>query len=185
MSVLVLVAPGSEEIETVAILDVLVRANITVLLASCCPAGLRQIRASRGVQLVTDCHLDELPQEEFEMIVVPGGLPGSECIRDNTRAISLLREQAASGRWRAALCAAPAVVLLPHQLLGKASITCHPGFWARIPSAQLSHERVVIDKDARLVTSQGPGTAIEFALTLVQVLRGATAAEAVAGPMVI
>ena len=79
----------------------------------------------------------------------------------------------------------PAVVLLPHPLLGQASVTCHPGFWAQIPAAQLRHERVVIDKGARLVTSQGPGTAIEFALTLVQVLRGATAAEAVAGPMIL
>lgn len=107
MTVLVLVAPGSEEIETVAIVDTLVRARIEVLLASCCPAGLRQIRASRGVQLVADYHIDELTSRDFEVIVVPGGLPGSEAIRDTPLAIDLLREQAALGRWRAAICAAP------------------------------------------------------------------------------
>lgn len=185
MSALLLVAPGSEEIETVATQDVLVRAGIDVVLASCCPAGQRLVRASRGVQLMADCHLDELPAGDFELIVVPGGLPGSECIRDNPRAIALLRAQAEAGRWRAALCAAPAVVLLPHGLLGEARATCHPGFWARIPASQLSQERVVIDSGSRLVTSQGPGTAIEFALALVRVLRGAEAADAVAGPMVL
>ncbi|MBV7435647.1 DJ-1 family glyoxalase III [Aeromonas sp. sif2416] len=184
MSVLVLVAPGSEEIETVAIVDTLVRARIEVLLASCCPAGLRQIRASRGVQLVADCHIDELSSRDFEAIVVPGGLPGSETIRDTPLAIDLLREQAALGRWRAAICAAPVVVLQHHHLLGDASVTCHPAFQASLPAAQLSTARVVRDDAHRLITSQGPGTAIEFALEIVRVLRGDEAALAVAGPMV-
>ena len=101
MSVLVLVAPGSEEIETVAIVDTLVRGGIDVVLASCCPTGARQILASRGVQLVADCHLDELTTRDFDAMVVPGGLPGSEVIRDTPLAIDLLREQADLGRWRA------------------------------------------------------------------------------------
>ena len=185
MTVLVLVAPGSEEIETVAIVDTLVRGGIEVVLASCGPTGARQICASRGVQIVADCHLDELTTCDFELIVVPGGLPGSEVIRDTPLAIDLLREQAALGRWRAAICAAPAVVLYHHGLLGDASATCHPGFQARLPAAQLSTARVVRDDAHRLITSQGPGTAIEFALELVRVLRGDEAARAVAGPMVL
>ncbi|MGE6232171.1 DJ-1 family glyoxalase III [Aeromonas media] len=185
MTALVLVAPGSEEIETVAIVDTLVRGGIEVVLASCCPTGARQIRASRGVQIVADCHLDELTTRDFELIVVPGGLPGSEVIRDTSLAIDLLREQVALGRWRAAICAAPAVVLLHHDLLGDASATCHPGFQARLPAAQLSTARVVRDDAHRLITSQGPGTAIEFALELVRVLRGDEAARAVAEPMVL
>ena len=95
MTALVLVAPGSEEIETVAIVDTLVRGSIDVVLASCCPTGARQIRASRGVQLVADCHLDELTTRDFDAMVVPGGLPGSEVIRDTPLAIDLLKEQAA------------------------------------------------------------------------------------------
>ena len=106
-------------------------------------------------------------------------------IRDTPLAIDLLREQAALGRWRAAICAAPAVVLHHHGLLGDASATCHPGFQARLPAAQLSTARVVRDDVHRLITSQGPGTAIEFALELVRVLRGDEAARAVAGPMVL
>ncbi|MGY3943904.1 DJ-1 family glyoxalase III [Aeromonas tecta] len=184
MTVLVLVAPGSEEIETVAIVDTLVRAAIEVVLASCCPAGQRQIRASRGVQIVADCHIDELGSRDFEAIVVPGGLPGSEAIRDTPLAIDLLKEQALLGRWRAAICAAPAVVLQHHHLLGNAIVTCHPGFQAQLPSAQLSTERVVRDEAHRLITSQGPGSAIEFALEIVRVLRGDKATQAVVGPMV-
>ncbi|HHQ4586262.1 TPA: DJ-1/PfpI family protein, partial [Aeromonas hydrophila] len=78
-----------------------------------------------------------------------------------------------------------AVVLQHHDLLGDASATCHPGFQARLPAAQLSTVRVVTDQAHRLITSQGPGTAIEFALELVRVLRGDEAARAVAGPMVL
>lgn len=134
---------------------------------------------------MADCHLDELTSRDFDAMVVPGGLPGSEVIRDTPLAIDLLREQAALGRWRAAICAAPAVVLHHHGLLGDASVTCHPGFQARLPAAQLSTARVVRDDAHRLITSQGPGTAIEFALELVRVLRGDEAARAVAGPMVL
>lgn len=185
MSVLVLVAPGSEEIETVAIVDTLVRARIEVVLASCCPAGLRQVKASRGVQLVADCHIDELTSRDFEAIVVPGGLPGSEVIRDTPLAIDLLKEQARLGRWRAAICAAPVVVLQHHDLLDGASVTCHPGFQTQLPASLLSQERVVRDEAHRLITSQGPGSAIEFALELVRVLRGDEQATAVAVPMVL
>lgn len=185
MSVLVLVAPGSEEIETVAIVDTLVRAGIEVVLASCCPAGERQIRASRGVQLVADCHLDELASRDFEAIVVPGGLPGSEVIRDTPLAIELLKAQAVLGRWRAAICAAPVVVLQHHGLLGEARVTCHPGFQSHLSAAQLTTDRVVRDEAHRLITSQGPGSAIEFALELVRVLRDDALAERVATPMVL
>lgn len=185
MSVLVLVAPGSEEIETVAIVDTLVRGRIEVVLASCCPAGSRQVTASRGVRLVADCHIDELASRDFEAIVVPGGLPGSDVIRDTPLAIDLLKEQAARGRWRAAICAAPVVVLQHHDLLDGAIVTCHPGFQARLPASSLSQERVVRDEAHRLITSQGPGSAIEFALELLRVLRGDEVAAAVAGPMVL
>lgn len=184
MSVLVLVAPGSEEIETVAIVDTLVRGHIEVVLASCCPSGQRQIRASHGVQIVADCHIDELTSRDFEAIVVPGGLPGSEVIRDTPLAIDLLKEQAVLGRWRAAICAAPVVVLQHHDLLGDARVTCHPGFQAKLPTAQLSTERVVRDEPHRLITSQGPGSAIEFALEIIRVLRGEDVAHTVADPMV-
>ncbi|MCF5762692.1 DJ-1/PfpI family protein [Aeromonas veronii] len=185
MSVLVLVAPGSEEIETVAIVDTLVRASIEVVLASCCPHGERQIKASRGVHLVADCHIDELTRRDFEAIVVPGGLLGSQVIRDTPLAIDLLKEQATLGRWRAAICAAPVVVLQYHGLLEGAIVTCHPGFQSQLEISQLSHERVVRDAAHRLITSQGPGSAIEFALELVRVLRGDDVATAVAGPMVL
>lgn len=158
---------------------------------SCCPAGPRQVNAVRGVQLVADCHIDELASRDFEAIVVPGGLPGSEVIRDTPLAIDLLKEQAALGRWHAAICAAPVVVVQHHGLLDGAIVTCHPGFQPQLPTLLLSHERVVRDEAHHLITSQGPGSAIEFALelvlvlVLVLVLRWDEVAAAVAGPMVL
>ncbi len=76
------------------------------------------------------------------------------------------------------------MVLQHHDLLGDASVTCHPGFQAGLPAAHLSKARVVTDEAHRLITSQGPGSAIEFALEIVRVLRGDDTALAVAGPMV-
>lgn len=185
MKVLVLVAPGSEEMETVAVVDILVRAQIEVALISCCPQGQCLIRASRGVQLLADGHIDTLADDVFDCIVVPGGVLGSEIIGQSARAIALLQQQAKAGRWRAALCAAPVLVLQNNDLIGAATLTAHPHFWPQLPPAQLLRDRVVIDHPHRLLTSQGPGTAIEFALAIVTALRGAKVAAQVAVPMVL
>jgi len=182
--VVVMIAPGSEEIEAVTVIDVLRRAGVTVTVASCAADGGRQITASRGVTLVADLHLNELPEGEFDAIALPGGLPGSECFRDTPELIALLRRHQQAGRWLAVICAAPAVVLAHHELLGSARVTCHPGFWEQLPAGQRQTERVVIDRPHKLLTSQGPGTALEFSLALVAQLCGRQRAEEVAAPMV-
>ncbi|MDO2947150.1 DJ-1 family glyoxalase III [Aeromonas simiae] len=185
MHAVVLVAPGSEEIETVTLVDVLVRGGVQVTLASCAADGALQITASRGVKLVADCHIGELPAHPWDLVAIPGGVPGSEAIRDCPAAIALLRAQAAEGRWRAALCAAPALVLAHHDLLGAAKVTSHPGFWEQLPATQRSRERVVVDEATRLITSQGPGTSIEFVLAILEQLAGPELAHQVAAPMVL
>ncbi|GDY24934.1 4-methyl-5(B-hydroxyethyl)-thiazole monophosphate biosynthesis protein [Agarivorans sp. Toyoura001] len=182
--VMVAIAPGSEEIEAVTIIDVLRRADVTVDVVSVCPAGSLEICASRGVKLLADLHLNQIDASAYDMLVLPGGVPGSEVFRDSIHLIEILKNRS-NTQWLAAICAAPALVLVPHNLLGEAQVTCHPGFQKDLPKQLLSTQRVVVDKTHQLITSQGPGTALEFSLALVAQLKGQDCANAVAAPMVL
>jgi len=100
--------------------------------------------------------------------VLPGGMPGAEHLKDCKTLISMLHKQKDSGRLYSAICASPAIVFTPHHLDENRRTTCHPAF-SHQPK-QFENQRVVVDKNC--VTSQGPGTAIEFSLTLVGLLLG-------------
>jgi len=176
---LVPVADGSEEIETVAIVDTLVRAGVTVTLASV--TGAASVKCSRGVVLTADALIDDCLAKEYDCIAVPGGMPGAKTIGECTKFVEMLKAHKEAGKVYGGICAAPAVVLLPNGLLGSAPATCHPGFAKELENC--SEERVVVD--GKLVTSRGPGTAIEFALALTTLLLGAEKAESVKGPMLV
>jgi protein deglycase len=178
--VLVPIADGTEEIEAVCIIDVLRRAGADVTVAS---VGGRQITASRGVNIVADCQITDCQKIDFDLIVLPGGMPGAEHLRDSRPLTDLLRRHRAADRWYGAICAAPAVVLSHHGLLGGCQATSHPAFRGQLTDGQADQARVVVD--GKCVTSQGPGTAIEFALTLVTLLMGEARAAEVAAPMVL
>lgn len=169
--VLVPIADGSEEIETVCIIDTLRRAGAEVTVASV--SGRLQVTASRGTKIVADRLIEECLGFHYDLIALPGGMPGAEHLRDDETLIRLLKAQQAEGRAYGAICAAPAVVLLPHGLLAGHRATCFPSFLDRLREAgdvEALTDRVVID--GNVVTSQGPGTALEFALALVDVLFG-------------
>lgn len=182
--VMVAIAPGSEEIEAVTIIDVLRRAEIEVDVVSVCPEAKLEITASRGVKLVADCHLNDISAGDYQMLVLPGGLPGSEVFRDSQQLVELLKLRQ-PGQWLAAICAAPAVVLAKHHICDQAQMTCHPAFQQHIPAEQLSQQRVVVDFAHRLITSQGPGSALEFSLSLIEHLIDKDTADSVAAPMVL
>ena len=165
-NVLVPVADGSEELETVAIVDVLRRAGANVVLAA---VKELVVTGSKGVKLVADRLLSDCASEAFDVIALPGGMPGAERLRDSAVLVALLKRQADEGRLYAALCASPAVALHPHGLLRGKRFTCHPHF-AQDVDGQVSGEPVVID--GNLVTGRGAGTAVDFALTLVDLLYG-------------
>jgi len=177
--VLVPIADGTEELEAVTLIDVLRRAGARVTVAS---VGERQVTASRGVKLVADCLMGECLRQRYDLIALPGGMPGAEHLRDSEPLRELLERQAREERWLAAICAAPAVVLAHHGLLGARRATGHPAFVDSLPDRSAVDERVVVD--GHLITSRGPGTALEFALRLVVVLYGREHAESVALPMV-
>lgn len=179
-TVLVPVADGTEEIEAVTVIDVLRRAGAKVTVAS---VGPLQITASRGVKLVADQQLDDCKDTVFDLIVLPGGVPGAEHLGDSETLKDMLDRQHRAGRPYAAICAAPALVLEPHGLLSGRRATCHPAFEDRLTNREYVASRVVTD--GPVTTSRGPGTALEFALELVARLFGPEKAEAVAAPMIV
>ncbi len=165
--VLVPLAAGCEEIEAVTIIDLLRRAGINVVVAGL-KAGI--VTASRGVQLMPDVTLDVALQQEYDMVVLPGGMPGAANLKADVRVIALLKKMAAAGQYTAAICAAP-MVLAEAGLLDGKQATSYPGFLDAIPGVTLSAAAVV--QDGKVLTSRGPGTAMDFALALIEVLSGA------------
>jgi 4-methyl-5(b-hydroxyethyl)-thiazole monophosphate biosynthesis len=165
--VLVPLADGCEELEAVTIIDLLRRAGIQVVTAGLKP-GI--VLASRGVQLVPDLTLDVALQDDYDMVVLPGGMPGASHLKEDLRIIELLRKMAAAQKFTAAICAAPMVLAEAGILDGKKA-TSYPGFLDALPGVTVSSAAVV--QDGKVLTSRGPGTAMDFALELVDVLAGA------------
>ncbi len=178
--VLVPIADGSEEIEAVSIIDVLRRAGAHVTVAS---VGRMQITASRGVKIVADCLIADCTHIDYDLIALPGGIPGAEHLRDSEVLTKMLKKQKEKGRLYAAICASPAVVLMHHGLLGSLEATCHPFFADQIENHAAMESNVVVD--GACITSRGPGTALAFALKLVELLYGKGKADETAQPMVV
>jgi 4-methyl-5(b-hydroxyethyl)-thiazole monophosphate biosynthesis len=173
--VLVPLAPGFEEIEAVTVVDLLRRAGIEVQTAS---LDGPQVTGSHGITLVADMALDAARDGDYDMIVLPGGMPGAQHLGADPRVISLLRRMAADGRYVAAICAAPSV-LAQAGLLAERAATSFPGFLSAdsAPGIRLRDDAVVVD--GRIVTSRGAGTAMEFGLALIELLEGAAVREQV------
>jgi len=187
-TVLVPITNGCEDIETVTIIDVLRRAGAEVTVASVEPSHGLQIVASSGTKIVADCAikecLDTVQQGFWDLIAIPGGLPGSEHLAASEELDRLLREQVAEGRLYAAICAAPAFVLASKGLLQDRAATCYPAYQQILEAREVNSEsRVVVDGNC--ITSQGPGTVLDFALELVEQLLGVVKREEVAAPMVL
>lgn len=167
-SVLVPLAQGCEELEAVTIIDLLRRAGIRVVTAGLA-AG--PITASRGVVLVPDTTLDAALQEDFDMVVLPGGGPGSDNLDRDPRLAELLKKMANSGKFTAAICAAPKVLANAGLLAGKRA-TGFPGVLDRMGLANVALQSEPVVRDGKVITSRGPGTAMDFALELIDVLAG-------------
>ena len=166
--VLVPLAQGCEELEAVTIIDLLRRAGIEVTSAGL-DAG--SVTASRGVTLIPDTDLESALKSDYDMIVLPGGLPGADHLDDDERIRSVLKKMANNGKYTAAICAAPKVLANAGVLAGKTA-TSYPGFLdgLGLSDTTLSNEAVV--RDGKVITSKGPGTAIDFVLELIEVLSG-------------
>jgi 4-methyl-5(b-hydroxyethyl)-thiazole monophosphate biosynthesis len=165
-SVLVLFASGSEELETVTIVNILRRGGISVTLAGL-EAGA--LRGSRGIVLVPDTTLDDALQHSYDMVVLPGGQPGTDHLKADERVAGLLQQMSQQGKYVTAICAAPSVLASAGLLDGKQA-TSFPGSLDAFPLVMKRSTAVM--EDGMLITSRGPGTAMDFALTLVERLAG-------------
>lgn len=183
-SALVCLAPGSEETEAVTTIDLLVRAGINVTTASVASDGNLIITCSRGVKIVADAPLVEVADGDYDVIVLPGGIKGAECFRDSPLLVETVRQFHHSGRIVAAICAAAATVLVPHNIFPIGNMTGFPALKDKIPDEQWVDKRMVWDPRVNLLTSQGPGTSIDFALKIIELLVGRAKAYEVASSLV-
>ncbi|KAI9142108.1 DJ-1-like protein [Paraphysoderma sedebokerense] len=180
---LVVVADGSEEMEAVIVIDVLRRAHVDVTVAGL--KGSHSVTCSRKVKLVPDVGFNDIQDKTaFDVIVLPGGMGGAESFAKDTKLHQVLEQYSQHPtKYVGAICAAPIALEAANLFKGK-KITSHPSVKDRLKGyVYHSDERVVVD--GHLVTSQGPGTAFEFALRLVDLLCGSEARRTVEGPMLL
>ena len=178
--VLVPLAQGIEEMEAITIIDVLRRADAQVTAAS---VDTPDIKAARGTRITADCLISECLDQTFDLIVLPGGIPGAENLKNSIELADLLKNQARSKRYYGAICASPAVVLHHHGLVTPGAVTCHPGFTHMIDNGNTEDLDVVVDGNC--ITSRGAGTALAFALRLVELLFSREKVQEVRGGLAI
>ena len=178
-SVLIPLAQGCEELEAVTVIDLLRRAGINVV-----SAGLddKPVIASRGVVLVPDMTLNQALESEFDMIVLPGGAAGANNLDNDPRIHGLLQKMAANGKFTAAICAAPKVLGHAGLLQGKQA-TAYPGV-LDTTEANIQIQSAAVVQDGKVITSRGPGTAMDFALALIENLVGKPKREEVEAGLV-
>lgn len=166
--VLVPLAQGCEELEAVTIIDLLRRAGIEVI-----TAGLddQPVKASRGVMIIPDTTLDKAIGQEFDMVALPGGLPGADHLDQDQRIQTLLKQMAMDEKFTAAICAAPKVLATAGLLEGKHA-TSFPGTLEKLQLGNTTLETHAVVQDGKVITSRGPGTAMDFALALIENLAG-------------
>ncbi|MEQ1438263.1 DJ-1 family glyoxalase III [Fontimonas sp. SYSU GA230001] len=166
MKALIPIAPGSESLETVTMVNVLRRAGVEVTVASI--GADRGVEGTRGITLEADALFGDVADQDFDLIALPGGENGARALAQCAPLMDKLRTQRLNHRWYGAICAAPALALSPHGLLDGKQATCYPAF-----RTELLHyvDRPVV-VDGHCITSQGPATAMAFALQLVEALCG-------------
>lgn len=173
-------APGFEEIEALATVDILRRAGMDVVIVSVGVSG--PVSGAHGVQVVADTDIDAVPDDpDAEWLIAPGGMPGASNLAACGRLAGMFKAQAARGGNIAAICAAPAVVLAPLGLLDGRNATCYPGFESRCEGSVMLGHRVVAD--GNIITANGPSSAVPFALAIVEKSLGKGVADSIAGGM--
>lgn len=178
-SILIPLAEDFEDIEAVTLIDLFRRAGFEVTTAGL-TAG--PVRASRGTVVLPDTTLDRVLDRDFDLVVLPGGLPGADHLDADPRIHVILKRHHAAGRLVAAICAAPRVLARSGLLQGRKA-TSYPGTLDRMPESGAHYTGSAVEVDGNIVTSRGPGTAMDFALTLIELLAGKAQRGAVEGPL--
>lgn len=164
----VFMAEGSEEVETLAVVDIARRAGIDTALVSV--SGRREVTGSHRVTVLADLTFEEADFSDTEALYVPGGLPGVSNLRAHEGLCALLRRFYEEGRTVAALCAAPGAVLGTLGIVSGKKAACFPGFKQYLEGAEYLPDGIVAD--GNVVTGRGLGFAIDMGLELVRLLKG-------------
>jgi protein deglycase len=177
--VVVILADGFEEVEAIAIIDVLRRAEIDTVIA-----GLHggTVSSARNVKIVPDEEVGSIRADDFDMIVLPGGQPGADNLNADARVKELIRNFSLQGKFISAICAAPYVLANAGVLEGKHA-TSYPTYKDRLGGAAYEENPVVVD--GTVLTSRGAGTALDFGLAIVDKLAGRKKALKIRGDMLI
>ena len=162
--ILVTLAPGFEEIETITVVNILRRAGARVTLAATVEGV---IEGSRGIKIIPDDMLETVIDKEFDLIFLPGGQPGTDNLKNDLRIVKLLQKMQDQGKYISAICATP-IILQKAGIFKNRSITFHPSVKSKFDA--YTYDRVVIDE--KLIASQSPGTSMELPLKLVEILFG-------------
>ncbi len=173
-------ADGFEEIEAVSIIDVLRRADIHVLVVSV--TGKTEVTGAHQLKIVADILFEDVNYDDVFMLVLPGGMPGASNLNAHTGLKELIEKFNASGKQLAAICAAPLVYGNLGILEGKQAV-CYPGFESYLKGAEVLTIPVV--ESGNVMTSRGPGTAIKFALKIVEKAVSVEKAQTLAGQMLV
>lgn len=164
---IIVLADGFEEIEAVTVIDILRRAEVNITVAG---LGDTKVTGSRGLNITVDKKLDEAGSD-FDALIFPGGMPGATNLAASDKVKNLIQKMHSEDRLIAAICAAPAIVLAPTGILKGRSATSYPGMQKNFGKDVTYKEENVIT-DGNIITSRGPGTALLFALTIVEKLAG-------------
>lgn len=179
LKALVPLAQGCEELEAVTITDLLTRAGIKVVTAG---LDAQPVKASRGIVFLPETEMKAVMDEYFDLMVLPGGLPGADYLQRDECVQAKLKAMAAENKLVAAICAAPKALASAGLLDGK-TFTSYPGSvdLSTIADMEYSNDKVVIS--GNIVTSRGPGTAMDFALAIIEQLLGSEKRAEVEGPL--
>ena len=172
-------ANGFEEIEAVTLIDVLRRAGFGV---TTCGLSSLQVRGAHSVSVAADITLDEALKSKWDLVVLPGGMPGATNLRDEARVGKLLEQTVKGDGYVGAICAAPIALARFGFVKGKKA-TSYPGFENQMTGAEYCEDRVVCD--GKVLTSRGPGTAMEFAFAITELLAGRAKADELKTQMLI
>jgi 4-methyl-5(b-hydroxyethyl)-thiazole monophosphate biosynthesis len=173
-------APGFEEMEGVIIVDVCRRAGWTVDTVGLAP-GL--VQASRGVRVQPDRVWGDIDPLGYDVLILPGGGPGTDALMREARVLDAIRAFDKAGKWMGAICAAALALQAAGILKPPRAVTCHPAVAEKLTAVLRQPARTVVD--GHLVTSQGPGTAFEFTLTLIRLISGAVLADKLSRDMIL
>lgn len=160
-------AEGFEETEAVTIIDVLRRAGLNVISVSV--TGNRMVKGSHNIEIKADILFEEVDFASGEMIILPGGMPGSKNLNEHEGLRSQIVDYQKRGKYLAAICAAPIVFGNLGILKGK-RVVCYPGYEAHLVGAEVRSNPYIVDNN--IITGRGVGAALQFSLEIVRILKG-------------